>query len=247
MPSTEICFGINGWRMAIMESDLTCQARAVAFVLSMHYREGKSCYPSQTVLAEEAAVTPKTVRAALKSLEDCGFIVRKKKKVKSLSFDMTEYEFVGVNTEVSTRVNKDQPQVNTGVNETHEIREYNIKLNTSDKSSVFNKKTFSEDFLNFWKVYPKQRIGNKDKAYAAYCRALKERRATSAELLASAEKYAKSDEVAKGFAKGCAAWLNDDRFAVDYQNNSKQDADAEYWENLHREVAEWEAENERIA
>ena len=78
-------------------------------------------------------------------------------------------------------------------------------------------KSFSDEFLNFWKFYPKQRAGNKQKAYAAYCRVLKERRATSQELLASVKEYAESREVARGFAKGCAAWLNDDRFAVEYE------------------------------
>lgn len=78
-------------------------------------------------------------------------------------------------------------------------------------------KSFPEDFLNFWSVYPKQRAGSRDKAYSAYCRVLKEGRATSSELLASAQKYATSEEVAKGFAKGCAAWLNDDRFLVGYE------------------------------
>lgn len=87
-------------------------------------------------------------------------------------------------------------------------------------------KSFSDDFLKFWAAYPKQRAGNRDKAYSAYCRVLKERRATSADMLASAEKYANSDEVKRGFAKGCAAWLNDDRFLVEYgksENGSDYD------------------------
>ena len=83
------------------------------------------------------------------------------------------------------------------------------------KTNVFTK-SFPEDFLKFWSVYPKKRAGSRDKAYSAYCRVLKERRATSDELLASAEKYAVSTEVARGFAKGCAAWLNDDRFLITY-------------------------------
>lgn len=83
-------------------------------------------------------------------------------------------------------------------------------------------KSFPDDFLKFWAVYPKKRAGSRDKAYSAYCRVLKERRATSAELLASAQKYATSEEVARGFAKGCAAWLNDDRFLVSYEQSPEE-------------------------
>lgn len=83
-------------------------------------------------------------------------------------------------------------------------------------------KSFPDDFLKFWAVYPKKRAGSRDKAYSAYCLVLKERRATSAELLASAQKYATSEEVARGFAKGCAAWLNDDRFLVSYEQSPKE-------------------------
>lgn len=82
-------------------------------------------------------------------------------------------------------------------------------------------KKFSEEFESFWKEFPKQRIGSKDKAYTSFCRVLKEKRATLELLLKSVKQYALSDEVKKGFAKGCAAWLNDDRFNVQYQHENK--------------------------
>lgn len=82
-------------------------------------------------------------------------------------------------------------------------------------------KKFSEEFESFWKEFPKQRIGSKDKAYTSFCRVLKEKRATIELLLKSVKQYALSDEVKKGFAKGCAAWLNDDRFNVQYQHENK--------------------------
>lgn len=43
----------------------------------------------------------------------------------------------------------------------------------------------------------------------------------------SVKLYSKSDEVAKGFAKGCAAWLNDDRFNNFYKQEPKEEY--KYW------------------
>ena len=72
-----------------------------------------------------------------------------------------------------------------------------------------------ELFDQFWRVYPKQRAGNREKAMAAYRKAVK-RGFSEADILAGAHAYAASREVAERFAKGAAAWLNDDRFTHDY-------------------------------
>lgn len=73
-----------------------------------------------------------------------------------------------------------------------------------------------EPFADFWAVYPKQRIGNKDKARAAFVQAVKRTGKTPQEITAKAAEYAASEEVARGFAKGAQAWLNDDRFLRNY-------------------------------
>lgn len=84
-------------------------------------------------------------------------------------------------------------------------------------------------FEQFWQVYPKARIGNKDKARLAFLSAQKRTGITAAQIVAKAEEYARSDEVARGFAKGAQAWLNDDRFLRNYApsdsgNNALQEA-----------------------
>lgn len=82
----------------------------------------------------------------------------------------------------------------------------------------------SDPFADFWSVYPKQRIGNKDKARSAFLRAVKRSGLAEAQITAKAAEYAKSEEVARGYAKGAEAWLNDDRFLRSYtprQNTSK--------------------------
>lgn len=86
--------------------------------------------------------------------------------------------------------------------------------------------TLGSMFDQFWGLYPRQRRGNKDKAKQAYLKALKENRASEAEILHGVREYAKSREVADKMAKGCAAWLNDDRWACDYSppKDERQDA-----------------------
>jgi hypothetical protein len=71
-----------------------------------------------------------------------------------------------------------------------------------------------ECFEEFWKSFPAQRKGNREKVEAAYRQALK--RAKAEEIQAGLKSYIDSDEVKRGFAKGAAAWLNDDRWAHKY-------------------------------
>jgi len=88
--------------------------------------------------------------------------------------------------------------------------------NNINIDNINKKEIYKESFEEFWKLYPKQRAGSKEKAYLSYCRALKEKRCTVERLLESVKKYSHCEEVERGFAKGCAAWLNDDRFNNEY-------------------------------
>lgn len=98
-----------------------------------------------------------------------------------------------------------------GIN-TLEEKEKEKEQEKETKGVVGEKEPFDE----FWAVYPKQRIGNKDKARAAFVQAVKRSGKTPQEITAKAAEYAASEEVARGFAKGAQAWLNDDRFLRNY-------------------------------
>ncbi len=113
--------------------------------------------------------------------------------------------------------------------------ELNIKKDSTEKKTevaLFEKPKPQKDVLfeRFWEEYPKQRAGAKDKARSAFDAALKRHRElTARSLIAKAQEYAQSDEVARGYAKGAQAWLNDDRFLQDYKpaaagGNALQDA-----------------------
>jgi uncharacterized protein YdaU (DUF1376 family) len=88
-----------------------------------------------------------------------------------------------------------------------------FSLQGETKTSSGEKK-YKPEFESFWKEYPKTRIGNKDSAYNAWVKATK--RSTEKEIMDGLQAYIGSDEVTRGFAKGAAAWLNDDRWKSDY-------------------------------
>jgi len=109
---------------------------------------------------------------------------------------------------------------------------YNIEYNKKE-TNVSTKK--DSDFEEFWSLYPKQRIGSKKKALTSYLLALKEKRSTRSELLEAVKIYANSKEVENGYAKGCSAWLNDDRFNNEYEltdENKKDDAFAKQLDGI---------------
>lgn len=124
---------------------------------------------------------------------------------------------------------RDNPTLKGGDNPTHKQQEKKRK----EKENNIKEKTLNFEFEEFWKVYPKQRIGNKNKAYISYCRAIKEKRVSVEDLMKSVKSYANSKEVEKGYAKGCAAWLNDDRFNYTYEEVEKpiKDWSDEDWQN----------------
>ena len=105
-------------------------------------------------------------------------------------------------TKPKNNQNETKPKPNVNVNDN-----VNVNINNTPYISPFNE---------FWENYPKQRAGNKGKAYKAFCRAITEKRATPEQIVQASKVYATSDEVEKGFAKGAEAWLNDDRFNNDY-------------------------------
>lgn len=80
------------------------------------------------------------------------------------------------------------------------------------------------NFDDFWEQFPRQRRGNKQKALRAYKRAISEKRATEAEILDGLKIYAVSKEVVQGYAKGAESWLNDDRWAHEYETTKKMGA-----------------------
>ena len=79
--------------------------------------------------------------------------------------------------------------------------------------------TGSDCFEAFWKSYSSSRKGSKETASKAYQKALD--RDTAGNILKGAKSYAESAESRGKYGKGCAAWLNDDRWIIDYPREEK--------------------------
>lgn len=93
------------------------------------------------------------------------------------------------------------------------------KVRRKEDSNILDEK-IEKSFTEFWEGYPKKRAGSKATALKAYKKVITENRATAKEINDGANKYGKSDEATKNngqFAKGAAAWLNDDRWKNNYE------------------------------
>jgi len=93
---------------------------------------------------------------------------------------------------------------------------------SSDQQSTTNNNDNNinnKHFMVFWDLFPRQRRGDKAKAKKAYDIALK--KDTEENILSGLRSYIQSEEVAKGYAKGCTAWLNDSRWTNEYEPHKK--------------------------
>jgi uncharacterized protein YdaU (DUF1376 family) len=106
------------------------------------------------------------------------------------------------------RLNKRSASVKRTTNHT------DTDTDTEEDREKINKKNFED----FFEIFPKQRKGSREKAEAAYRQALKRDHAET--ILNGLKSYIDSDEVKRGFAKGAAAWLNDDRWKNDYSQQT---------------------------
>ena len=188
---------------------LTANAKLLyAEITSLTHKTGY-CYATNEHFADLYDVNQNTVREWMSQLEKAGYINREilyKENTKEVSERRIRiFELPPLNFQPTPPLNFE------GDNN----KDINIKF----KNNPYNPqgdKEYTEDFLDFWRLYPKQRAGSKEKAFKAYLKALKEKRTTKEQLHAAVKRYAFSDEVLRGFAKGCAAWLNDDRFNTTY-------------------------------
>lgn len=77
-------------------------------------------------------------------------------------------------------------------------------------------RTLEIQFNAFWEVYPKQRKAGKTKPREKFFQIIKSGKVTAEQIIKSAEDYAKTDEVARGFAKEPYSWLLNERYLCDY-------------------------------
>jgi hypothetical protein len=116
-----------------------------------------------------------------------------------------------------------QNKLNETENETaNETRTRQQRDSSETKKKKDNKeiKEYTGRFLEFWEFYPRQRRGDIDQTHKAWVRALT--KAKEKEIMDGLQAYIGSSEVANGFAKGAAAWLNASRW-TDQHNRAKEE------------------------
>ena len=190
------------------------------------------CWTSQETMAEWCGgISTRAVRDILQNLITKKLITKKECLNKNVKYSYKVVEIVPELSSNGQEVFSTQQEVFSGGDRNffpvvQELSSGNNKIdniydnkidNKTIKENIILTNNIKENFDEFWSLYPKDRIGNKAKAYSAFCKVIKEKRATIDKLLASVKSYARSEEVHKGFAKGCAAWLNDDRFNQNYK------------------------------
>jgi hypothetical protein len=196
-----------------------------AEITALSNKEGY-CFASNNYFEEYLGLSTRSVQNVLKELKECGHIIIKVERdnitnevVKRMIFPVTNL-FPDCGTppaaDCGTPPAADcgtPPAADCGTPPAADCG-YNNTSNINNTRNI--KEIYKEMFEFFWRVYPKQRAGSKEKAFSAYIRVIKEKRCTVEKLQEAVEKYSQSDEVERGFAKGCAAWLNDDRFNTEY-------------------------------
>ena len=190
------------------------------------------CWTSQETMAEWCGgISTRAVRDILQNLITKKLITKKECLNKNVKYSYKVVEIVPELSSNEQEVFSTQQELSSGGDRNffpvvQELSSGNNKIdniydnkidNKTIKENIILTNNIKENFDEFWSLYPKDRIGNKAKAYSAFCKVIKEKRATIDKLIASVKSYARSEEVHKGFAKGCAAWLNDDRFNQNYK------------------------------
>jgi hypothetical protein len=169
-------------------------------------------------------ITKRSALDILKSLTDKGYLIKKEQEVAN-NLKICSYKISGA----VKKLHRGGENFSLGGGEKTSPNNTNIdnyRDNNIEKKEITKEK--KDKFDEFWDLYPKQRAGSKAKAHASYMKVLKEKRATEEHLLAKVKEYAKSREVREGFAKGCAAWLNDDRFNSDYNGGTNNGIGKDY-------------------
>lgn len=214
-------YGINDWRNAIFESDLSPKARLVGLALAKYYRQGKECFPSYRTLWEDTGYTNNhTIAEAINELKESGFIRIKRGKIKNLSIQSQAYEFVGVTGEptgeVTGEVTGEPTGEVTGENNSPEIREEENKRISNNKKTY--KKVFSKEFEEWWKETPRK--VSKDDAFRKFNTILAGKIATYDELMNGMKRYAehcRHEKTEDRFIKHPSTWLNQGCWKDEYK------------------------------
>lgn len=207
------------WQDAILASKMQAPTKLILLTLAtyMNGRGNHSAWPSQKTIAGETSLSKRSVIDHIEKAVAAGFIVKKKREEQGSLWDANEYFATfpdGVKLLHPTDVAWGEAAAPDGVQEMHTNRPSELTSKKEAKASKKKTENYGSDFILFWAAFPKLRAGSREKAFEQFEKAAA--RAGTTAILAGVAAYAQSEEVARGFAKGAAAWLADDRWTSDY-------------------------------
>lgn len=143
---TVLTLNIIQWRDALLESDLSKNAKYIGLVLSQFYRNNHPTYPSIRTLSQLASTSVNTVQPAIMELEKAGFIIREQRRLKGSSFISNIYIFCNVlaphvsatDTSTDTRVDT---QNDVSIESSNDVSVADTEVEEKEKKTKTKKKS----------------------------------------------------------------------------------------------------------
>lgn len=224
------------WRKAVRDSDLESITKLVLHTISVHVNpEQDFVFPSIRYIAEGASIAPSTAQVHVDKAVAAGFLIKENTRRRKGGKGSNRY-YLEIPDDLAKKKPKQMGEIDHREPVIDDHREAvqgvpgagdlsNMSTEHEEKDTTVSKKNdeLREFFENtFWPLFPKQRAGSKDKAFSAFLKAV-EREKTTARIMRGLRAYVNSREVALGYAKGAAAWLNDDRWTSSYSSKEGND------------------------
>ena len=197
----------------IADIELSPSAKLVATRLLYHHSaQTGRCSPSYQTLAEGTSLTRRSVITGVRELEEGGWVLVQRVK----GGDPTAARgFVTNAFAIAFDRLEALPQAGEGVKETTLPRVKKTTLNSGKDTGKGNREgspPTPSDFDEWWRAYPRK-VG-KDAAQPVFIRITKARKATVAELIEGAKRYAaERAEQDPQFTKHPKTWLNGGHWA----------------------------------
>ena len=209
-----IKFMAAAWRIYLKPSE-----KLVLLALCDNSSDEGFCWPSVKTICKKTGLSERSVRDQFKLLEDKNLISRDSRIGQSNHFWITnpsEWSHMPPESDAAPPCTVFIPPLRQMQPPPAPVADITINEPSMNRNIIY-----SDEFIEFWTQFPKQRIGSKPDAWRKWNQTLKKNEVTENDLIAICLAYGQSDEVQRGYAKGCAAWLNDERWRNDYRVTAK--------------------------
>lgn len=189
--------------------------KIVLLALASYCNSEGECFPSQPTLAADTCLNVRTVRSALKWLEEHGYI-----EVIRQSNRVNHYQITSMKGEDMPHEEKFSPEVDSNITKLDISKKSKSNLTTSAAKFSAHPND-SPHFLAFWSVYPR-RIG-KGAARTAFRKATE--LASANQIIQAAKDYADfciEQKTEKRFIPHASTWLNQERWEDDLELEADQ-------------------------